>query len=68
MTNLRNKVSDLHQSNMAASSSSTPFMEIRQENQSQITQQHQSSTDASSTAAQPLVPKKRRNQPGTPCK
>ncbi|WJX10491.1 hypothetical protein P8452_01208 [Trifolium repens] len=52
---------------MAASSSSTPFLEIRQENQSQITQQHQSSTDASSTAAQPLVPqKKRRNQPGTP--
>ncbi|XP_045826394.1 protein indeterminate-domain 5, chloroplastic-like [Trifolium pratense] len=52
---------------MAASSSSTPFLEIRQENQSQITQQLQSSTDASSTAAQPLVPqKKRRNQPGTP--
>ncbi|RHN78205.1 putative transcription factor C2H2 family [Medicago truncatula] len=52
---------------MAAASSSTPFLEIRQENQSQITQQHQSSTDASSTAAQPLVPqKKRRNQPGTP--
>ncbi|XP_058724120.1 protein indeterminate-domain 4, chloroplastic-like [Vicia villosa] len=51
---------------MAASSSSTPFLEIRQENQSQITQQHQSSTDVSSTAAQPLVPKKRRNQPGTP--
>jgi len=59
----------LHQENMAAASSSTPFLEIRQENQSQITQQHQSSTDASSTAAQPLVPqKKRRNQPGTPCK
>ncbi|KAL5070855.1 hypothetical protein RYX36_021742 [Vicia faba] len=51
---------------MAASSSSTPFLEIRQENQSQITQQHQSSTDVSSTAVQPLVPKKRRNQPGTP--
>ncbi|XP_061351017.1 protein indeterminate-domain 5, chloroplastic-like [Gastrolobium bilobum] len=51
---------------MAAASSSTQFLGIRQENQSQITQ-HQSSTAASSTAAPTTVTqKKRRNQPGTP--
>ncbi|KAG4908801.1 hypothetical protein AAZX31_20G005300 [Glycine max] len=59
---------------MASASSSTPFLGIRQENQSHVTQQqqHQSSTTAASstttTSATPTtVPqKKRRNQPGTP--
>ncbi|XP_027359942.1 protein indeterminate-domain 5, chloroplastic-like [Abrus precatorius] len=54
---------------MAAASSSTPFLGIRQENQSQIAQHHQSSTAASSTTTTTptTVPqKKRRNQPGTP--
>ncbi|KAJ1440348.1 Zinc finger protein NUTCRACKER [Sesbania bispinosa] len=53
---------------MASASSSTPFLEIRQENQMT---QHQSSTAASSTTAAPpgvVPPKKKRNQPGTPCK
>ncbi|KAK7308505.1 hypothetical protein VNO77_42113 [Canavalia gladiata] len=61
------------QNNMAAASSSTPFLGIRQENQSQITQQqqHQSSIVASSTTTTTTTPttvpqKKRRNQPGTP--
>jgi len=57
---------------MASASSSTPFLGIRQENQSQFTQQHQSSTTAASsttTTTPTTVPqKKRRNQPGTPCK
>jgi len=55
---------------MASASSSTPFLGIRQENQTQVSQQHQSSTAASSTTTSTTtVPqKKRRNQPGTPCK
>jgi len=60
---------------MASASSSTPFLGIRQENQSQVSQHHQSSTAASSTTTTSTttptttVPqKKRRNQPGTPCK
>ncbi|KAJ1394953.1 Zinc finger protein NUTCRACKER [Sesbania bispinosa] len=54
---------------MASASSSTPFLEIRQENQ--MTQHQLSSTAASSTTAAPpgvVPPKKKRNQPGTPCK
>ncbi|WVZ09104.1 hypothetical protein V8G54_013634 [Vigna mungo] len=59
---------------MASASSSTPFLGIRQQNQ---TQQHQSSTAASSstttttsttTTPTTMPQKKRRNQPGTPCK
>ncbi|XP_027366536.1 protein indeterminate-domain 5, chloroplastic-like isoform X2 [Abrus precatorius] len=46
---------------MAAASSSTPFLGIREENSSQITH-HQHSTIAPTTVPQ----KKRRNQPGTP--
>ncbi|KAF1889548.1 hypothetical protein Lal_00024875 [Lupinus albus] len=53
---------------MEASSSSTPFLGIRQENQSQITQ-HQPSIAGASTADSTTVPqKKKRNHPGTPCK
>ncbi|KAK7391410.1 hypothetical protein VNO78_19826 [Psophocarpus tetragonolobus] len=46
---------------MAAASSSTPFLGIREES-SQITTQHQPSAVAPTTVPQ----KKRRNQPGTP--
>ncbi|XP_047147167.1 protein indeterminate-domain 5, chloroplastic-like [Vigna umbellata] len=63
---------------MASGSSSTPFLGIRQENQTQVSQQHQSSTAASSsttttttsttTTPTTMPQKKRRNQPGTPCK
>ncbi|BAT98765.1 Protein indeterminate-domain 4 [Vigna angularis] len=60
---------------MASGSSSTPFLGIRQENQTQVSQQHQSSTAASSstttttsttTTPTTMPQKKRRNQPGTP--
>ncbi|QHN78795.1 hypothetical protein HN51_056009 [Arachis hypogaea] len=48
-----------------AAASSTPFLGVREESQSQIT--HQSSIAASSASTPPTVPqKKRRNQPGTP--
>ncbi|KAK7268335.1 hypothetical protein RIF29_21033 [Crotalaria pallida] len=53
-------------SNMAAESSSSPFLQIGEENPSLITQ-HQSSNAAYSAATITAVPqKKRRNQPGTP--
>ncbi|KAJ1403133.1 hypothetical protein SESBI_27540 [Sesbania bispinosa] len=53
---------------MAAASSSSPFLGIREANESQITHHHPSTISASS-AAPILVPqKKRRNQPGTPSK
>ncbi|CAL0314833.1 unnamed protein product [Lupinus luteus] len=52
------------QTKMEAASSSTPFLGIRQENQSQIAQ-HQGSQTAAST----IVPqKKKKNHPGTACK
>ncbi|XP_027914230.1 protein indeterminate-domain 5, chloroplastic-like [Vigna unguiculata] len=64
---------------MASGSSSTPFLGIRQQNQTQVSQHHQPSTAASSTTTTTTtttstttttpttVPqKKRRNQPGTP--
>ncbi|KAL5760679.1 hypothetical protein ACOSQ2_019517 [Xanthoceras sorbifolium] len=53
--------------NMATSSSSAPFFEIREEDQNQMKQQH-SSTPTSSSAKAPAPPpqKKKRNQPGTP--
>ncbi|XP_057424878.1 protein indeterminate-domain 4, chloroplastic-like isoform X2 [Lotus japonicus] len=50
----------------AASSSSSPFFGIREENSSQITHLHQSPTAASSAALTTMPQKKRRNQPGTP--
>ncbi|XP_019462011.1 PREDICTED: protein indeterminate-domain 5, chloroplastic-like isoform X1 [Lupinus angustifolius] len=50
---------------MEAASSSTPFLGIRQENQSQITQ-HQPSTAGASTADSTVSQKKKRNHPGTP--
>ena len=58
---------------MAATSSSTSFFGIREENQSQITHPHphpqSTTTSATSSAPSTTVPqKKRRNQPGTPSK
>ncbi|XP_044489615.1 protein indeterminate-domain 5, chloroplastic-like [Mangifera indica] len=46
-------------------SSSTPFFEIREENQNQMKLQH-SSTTTSSSAPAPPTQKKKRNQPGNP--